>query len=149
MQREARIVERVEEARVRSRQDHHPRIAQHGQGAGGDVLDEVTIRHLLRGGARGALDAPVVGGADARPDIGQAVVVRVIVQVQIGQCGRAVEGRRHRRAQLPQAGIDAPRRRDVEGVGIAPHGLGVGILARQIVGGDGRLILRTRLHGVV
>ncbi|MNL08559.1 hypothetical protein D3C87_1292860 [compost metagenome] len=75
--------------------------------------------------------------------------MRMVVQIQIGQGGRAVEGRRHRRAQLAQPGIDAPRRLDFKGVSVAPHGLGVGEPARQIVCGDGGLILRARLHGVV
>src|SRR3546814_16878045 len=95
--------------------DLHAGFGEHRQDRR-NILDLLVPRRDSRGvRLRRALDPPVIGLAQLRPDIGEAFVLRVIVAIEIGVDSAAVESRSHEHSIRRAWAVGRHR-----GVGISP-----------------------------
>src|SRR4029077_15542615 len=93
VQPEARVVERVQNPGIGTGEDCDAGLLEHGQHCRDPLVVYVSLRDGSTVRLRGALDAPVVGLAESRTDVGEVGIVRVRVLVEPREDAAAIERR--------------------------------------------------------
>ncbi|KAG1445403.1 hypothetical protein G6F57_017572 [Rhizopus arrhizus] len=149
VQGDTREVVRVQEARIGAGDDRHAGFLQQRQHCGHLVVLRVARLDLRGRGLGGAIHAPLVGGTQARADVGQVRVVGVVILVEEVEDAATVEGRGHEHATPGEIAVGVHRGLAVEARVEPPVGFGTVDAAGAEVGCNLRLVLAAGLERIV